>query len=573
MARAIHNSGKQASPKAKPFHVENDEPIALDDSDDEVDHEVSHKGEKYESDNGSDFSVENNVIADSEESGEEEEEEAEEPSSPLPRKLTPHLVSRKIIARSLKFLRRKRETKKEKTKLVAATDPEVKIKEPCEKVEEVKATSEPTVELEPAVTPKETIQEVKENLKTTEVEPMEVTEEPTIKLPLPASDLPVVEEKQKQNNNHETQVNEKKIPTLELGKSDDKLTDELNDKPSADNSNESSRHESSLLTEITNSTKDEIFNRYVLKSNDQSPTLEEFSEELFYCLQMNNQELEKAKQLWNEKLHVKFKIRELMDTIRRHRAVMEIETFGFKPETAGNNSRPVVSSKSSTTTNSETDPYDKHFRMTSESVSRLINDVRASMLKRDDKLRIDDMPGGSNAGDSSIVSQWNSLNANSAQGRQGQIIDVQSIINDFRQKNPQEIPRRGRRMKSSFGSGTYYDNQQSQMEDSRSFMSNIGNNSQEFTNSTMKTGQSGYPEVSLHPVQNLYKNLANATPSGSGFTGQKSSLLQSILTKVCRHLFLDQYLLINLLEYFYFSNQRRILQVSFPIMRYHRHQH
>lgn len=533
MARAMQNSGKVAPPLAKPFHVENDEPIALDDSDDdELDHNLSHKAEKYESDNESEFSLDNNVIADSGESG--EEGEAEE--SP-PRKITKLGMSRKIVVRSLKLLRRKREAKKKTTQLKEASEPEVKITEPCETAAEEKSMPHPKEEPDPIVTPKEPVQEVNEApMKTADVEPMEVTEEPTVKLPLPASAPPLLEEKRpepQQNNNHDTQVNEKKIPTLELGKPDDLANDELIDKPSAENSNESSRHESSLLTEITNSTKDEIFNRYVLKSNDQSPTLEEFSEELFYCLQMNNQELEKAKQLWNEKLHVKFKIRELMDTIRRHRAVMEIETFGFKPDNPANNSHPVVSSKSSTTTNSETDPYDKHFRMSSESVSRLINDVRASMLKRDDKLRIDDTPGGSNAGESSLASQWNNLNSSSAQGRQGQIIDVQSIINDFRQKNPQEIPRRGRRMKSSFGGGNYYDNQQSQMEDSRNFMSNVGNNSQEFTSSTMKSGQSGYPEVSLHPVQNLYKNLANATPSGSGFGGQKSSLLQSILTKVC----------------------------------------
>lgn len=536
MARALQNSGKQAPPTAKRFHVQNDEPIDLDDSDDEeLQHEVSNRAEKYESGNESEFSLDNNVIADS---GEEEEVE----DSPSPRKAARHLVSRRIVARSLKFLRRKRATKKEKIPSKEESKLEVKIQEPCETAAKAEEAPKLDVEPEPLVSAKKPVESKNEtSLETTNAEPMEVTEEPTVKSPLPVSAPPLLEEKQpnssnevQQNNSHVKNDNEKKIPVLELGKPDELVVnDEMNDKPSAENSNESSRHESSLLTEITNSTKDEIFNRYVLKSNDQSPTLDEFSEELFYCLQMNNQELEKAKQLWNEKLHVKYKIRELMDTIRRHRAVMEIETFGFKPDNPGNNSHPVVSSKSSTTTNSETDPYDKHFRISSESVSRLINDVRASMLKRDDKLRIDETAGGPNTGDGSLASQWSSLNANSAQGRQGQIIDVQSIINDFRQKNPQEIPRRGRRMKGSFGGSNFFDNHQSQMEDSRSFMSNMSNNNQEFTNSTMKSGQSGYPEVSLHPVQNLYKNLANATPSGSGFSGQKSSLLQSILTKVC----------------------------------------
>jgi hypothetical protein len=158
------------------------------------------------------------------------------------------------------------------------------------------------------------------------------------------------------------------------------------------------------------------------------------------------------------------------------------------------------------------------------------------MLKRDEKQRTDEQTGD---GSFDSNSQWNNLQAAGAQGRQGPIINVQSIINDFRQKNPQEIPRRGRRMKNSFGGG-YFEGQQSQMDEIRSgrndFMSsanNNSNNSNDFSNS-LKTN-SGYPEVSLHPVQNLYKNLSSS-PGSSGaasFSGQKSSLLQSILTKVC----------------------------------------
>lgn len=508
-----------------------DEPIALDDSDDEA----PHKPAKYESDieHSSDYSVDNNVIDDSDDSV------GEIASSHLQRPIKHHLfLSRKIVKRSIQNARsvvkhRAMLAKKAKAEKIGV----------AQKLKEIqKLAAKPPANLVIEKTPKDSEKLAETNSipidtkKTcTESESMEVSV--NLEVPpqeSPTGNKPVTEPKQKEmpkevkQNDTESKSQSTAQKTSESEKKDEAIEpiEKVNDKSSGENSNESSRHESSLLTEITNSTKDEIFNRYVLKNTDQSPTLDEFSEELFYCLQMNNQEIEKAKQLWNDKLHVKYKIRELMDTIRRHRAVMEIETFGYKPEAAGNNSHPIISSKSSTSSS------EKHY-MSTESVSRLIQDVRASMLKRDDKLRVDELTAGSLGGDNSLASQWNSLQANSPQGRQGQIIDVQSIINDFRQKNPQEIPRRGRRMKNSFGSG-FYDSQQSQMEDNRNFMSNSASNSHDFTNSTVKSNQSGYPEVSLHPVH-IYKNLANAsaaTGSGAAFSGQRSSLLQSILTKV-----------------------------------------
>lgn len=476
MARAVHASGKTA---AKPFTVANDEPIALDDTDDEEEEEDEENRDETLNDSD-EFSVDNNVIGESaDEEGEEEEGEVQEMlrCKSVKTAQNPNLrLARRIVKKSFKFLTRKRVERKKIEKEVEV-EMEMKPSTSSAKpvvVEKVKE-KESLVEI-----PKET--EVKiEVEKVTEVEPMDVTEKE-------APEVPTLEKPEDVAPPAPPQPQEKE--TVEVP---------------ATNSNESS---SSLLNEITNSSLEEIFNRYVLKTAEPSPTLDEFSEELFFCLQQNKQEIEKAAQLWNEKLHVKYKIRELMETIRRHRAVMEIETFGKIPESSSgtnNNNHPIVSSKSSTTTNSEADHYEKQFRMSSESVSRLIQDVRASMLKRDEKQD----------------ESFSSMQAN-AQGRQGQIIDVQSIINDFRQKNPQEIPRRGRRMKSSFG----YDNQQTSHD--------YSSNGHDF-NSTAKSnasGGSGYPEVSLHPVHNLYKNLTNSTGGPHFSGGQKSSLLQSILTKV-----------------------------------------
>lgn len=514
-----------------------DEPIALDDSDDE---ENPNETSRYQDDSehSSEFSVENEV-----ELGDSDEEIEDSPEIVKKLKSVSQQLYRKLVKKSRRILSvnrvelKKTSTEKEEKEgptKVSAAQPENK-----EKPKEISNAALETNNHK--VDPKAVVESMEISDDALEVPP---------ELPPPIVD----EEEHKTLNNDISQSNGAKM-SLEKKESlpvpPAKMTDEKNEKTTPEkekavDSNDSSRHDSSLLAEISNSNIEEIFNRYVLnKTNEQSPTLDEFSEELFFCMQQNKQEIEKAQQLWNEKLHVKFKIRELMETIRRHRAVMEIDTFGYKPEAnAGNNSNhPVISSKSSTTTNSEADHYEKHFRMSSESVSRLIQDVRASMLKRDEKQRFEELTGVTNStgGDgafdaNSFSSQWNSLQGGGPQGRQGQIVDVQSIINDFRQKNPQEIPRRGRRMKGSYG-GSFFDNQQMQMEENRAsrndFMPNVTNNSSHDFNNAIKAN-AGYPEVSLHPVQNLYKNLSSS-PGSSGaahFSGQKSSLLQSILTKV-----------------------------------------
>lgn len=304
---------------------------------------------------------------------------------------------------------------------------------------------------------------------------------------------------------------------------------------SAQNHNAQDVEVNVLLNEIENCSVDEIMNRYVLRNNEQStssspsqpppPTLDEFTEELFFCLQQNKIEIQRAQQVWNEKVHLKFKIREVMERIRRHRAVTDIENFGYKPAQDGGHhssgsGNVLVSSKSSTT-NSENDHYDRSSKLTSESVSRLIQDVKANVLKKEQQ-RIDDYSAGLNTNDSYDDNSSFALNSHMQNfGRQGQTIDVQSIINDFRQKNPQEIPRRGRRVKNSFESNFMNETQ-----------SQLGKIEQRSNNVLLKsnTSSGGFPEVSLVPVNNFYKNHSNPPASLSPFT-QKSSLLQSILTK------------------------------------------
>lgn len=220
-----------------------------------------------------------------------------------------------------------------------------------------------------------------------------------------------------------------------------------------------------------------------------------------------------------------------MERIRRNKAVNEIENFGYKPSAHHDNFNPIISSKSSTT-NSENDHFEKSSRMSSESVNRLIQDVRANVLKRDDKQKAMDL---SNMGESVMFDDSSSFSLShlqsNNQGRQGQIIDVQSIINDFRQKNPQEVPRRGRRVKNNFSNHDLSDSHlfspfnRLDMSARSSELSSIAHKS--------RNSGEGFPEISLLPVSNFYKNLSQSYSSGNMQIGQnKSSLLQSILTKV-----------------------------------------
>jgi len=537
------------------------EPIALDDSDDDDDDDDDEdedddddgdddddeenvpkpqlKRRKRSSENSSEFSVDNHVIGDDSDNGSLRDEslslhrqkEIYEHRRNIQKQL---FTTKMIVKKSMRILRKKRQSKSSLKEVISApSTSRVNIKQQILVPEKLDSTV--------VVVRADVRADVRENTKQQQKqsECQSISDEIQVKSNISNDDLMEVCEEVVSSNETKTNL---KDNTEAVKPKEDSPVLQLEEQPAA-SIRDDTQEESVLLAEITNSSVDDVFNRYISYSNQQpnqqqrpqSLSPEEFSDELFYCLQQSKIEIQKAQELWNEKLHVKYKIRELMEKIRRHKAVIEIETFGYKSaHEAANSSHPIMmSSKSSTTTNSEIDNnYDKQLKITNESVSRLIHDVRASILKRDEKQRLEETGGVSaNASTAESFADTNNSAFNATlgslqQGRQGPIIDVQSIINDFRQKNPQEIPRRGRRLKNSFGGGSFFnDIAQQQQEDQQQ---NIKDNSKNGNYlDLMKSNRTdGYPEVSLLPVHNFYKNMANSTG------GSSSSLLQSILTKV-----------------------------------------
>lgn len=322
--------------------------------------------------------------------------------------------------------------------------------------------------------------------------------------------------------NHEECVNNKTDP--------ENKNDDVEDKKKVINNLESTNaiEIKSLLNEVSCSSVDEIMSRYIIRSSDSNSSVDDFSEQLFYCLQENKKEIENIQRIWNEKVHLKFKIREIMERIRRQRVVSEIETFGLK-HSQDVQQFNLLSSKSSTTNSTENEHFERSSKLSSQSVNRLIQDVRENVLKKE-KHKIGDIVSNINDNYEDCTSfgiNSNIFQSSLSQGRQGQTIDVQSIINDFRQKNPQEIPRRGRRMKSSFPNN-YFMSNQIQTQYIKADDNKINNSTLDH-NSAKSNSSVGFPEVSLLPVNSYYK-------THSPQYGQKSSLLQSILTKV--HFFL-----------------------------------
>lgn len=181
-----------------------------------------------------------------------------------------------------------------------------------------------------------------------------------------------------------------------------------------------------------------------------------------------------------------------------------------------------------------------------------------------------------------IFQQTEHLNGGHHQvGRQGAIKDVKSIIEAFRQKNPERAPRRGRRLKGCNSDGTVTmpsaegiltrqsvegrvselglllskdrSSRPSSADSSpgNSNLANVNNNisnananitfndvliqyakmnerpSEMLTSASMIRQQSGYPEVTLHPV-----NSQPSTTHHQSDSLQSNSLLHGILTKV-----------------------------------------
>lgn len=518
MSNVLQNSGVTKVPQH--FLTSNDEPIELDDSDDDdlPPQPTSFKSIKTEvEEEEEEFEVENNVLVES---------EPEDDLTELQKKLSSRekkygiVLSGKIVKKAMKSLRQIKVTR---------THDDEDDESAVENQHNQQESNENNKETETAEKVETKVDE-QEKVENGQVEAMETedisesvkkVDESNTEIPKPEN---VTTTKDTAQIKSVTETNEKSAE-----KPDDRnsLQEACDDDKSAPKTVEQTAETISLLEEINKSSIDEIFNRFVLmKSSERSPSLDEFSEELFNCLQVNKVEIQKATDVWNEKLSSKFKIRQLMEKVRRHRAVMEIETFGCKPETSGNNVHPnMISSKSSTTTNSEGENYDKGLRISNESVSRLIQGARASIMRQNERQRIEE---SALLNENAYDSTWNIQN-NSIQGRQGQIVDVQSIINDFRQKNPQEIPRRGRRVKSVNSSGLF-ESHLSNHDEGHSLKEEFSSLSQDFSNGKTNRSSNSFPEVSLHPVhQNMYKNhqdFVGGTP--------KSSLLQSILTKVIR---------------------------------------
>lgn len=534
MSRVMQNSENVRLVARPAFHTTNDEPIELDDSDDDDDaptqqtYQTRIKTETEEVEE-EEFPTENNVLEDSEPESEPDYEESEEDEDMMTELRRNHVNKKKSHTIELKEKLVKRSVKQFRVKPFRY----VQDKTQNEKQDEVKSTKTAEhviLELEKA----EIVVEEKNG--ETHEEPMEVTQEETQekKLAIEKKDVTI---KNSSNSAEDAAKKETSPALVELPKTNaDSVSHEMINGKSANQKSsvaQATEEALSLLDEIEKSSVDDVFMRHASKYTERTASLDEFSEELFNCLQLNKVAIDKATREWNAKLHMKFKIRQLMERVRRHRAVMEIETFGYKPELNVNNIHPIISSKSSTTTNSEGENFDKNLRLSNESVNRLIQDVRASIIKRDEQQR-------QRVEDSAILSEsafdnnsWSSLQMGStSQGRQGQIVDVQSIINDFRSRNPQEIPRRGRRVKSlnhSYFDGTNPNNDE--LHNDRSEFSNFGG---DFTSRPNRSSDQ-FPEVSLHPVhQNLYHKNNLTVPGEMSYGGgtQKSSLLQSILTKV-----------------------------------------
>jgi hypothetical protein len=514
MSRVMNKAGS-AHKIPQGFHTTNDEPIELDDSSDDEPQaprfETTIKTEIEEEE----FPVDNNVLQESDHESEIDENPEDNHLSDLQKKVMLRrkkyetVLSEKLVKKAMKNVTSKKVPRLVHMKKV--------IKNEEEKIEETKPEES------------EKLEKSEQNGKVEPMETSEIQENDTEKHDEQMENVTTTKNATEIQENH-TEVTKKQ--DKDSNESSNSNLPEANNEKSQQKASESepSPETISIMEEIEKSSIDDFFNRFVLeKSSDRSPSLDEISAELFNCLQMNKIEIQKITEIWNEKLNTKFKLRQLVEKVRRHRAVMEIETFGYKPETSGNNVHAIISSKSSTTTNSEGEIYDKGMRITNESVNRIIQDARASM-RRDERQRIEE---------SSILSEnvydstWNNIQNNSIQGRQGQIVDVQSIINDFRSKNPQEIPRRGRRVKSLNNSGLF-EGHMSNHDESQSLRDEFSSLSQDFSNiSKSNRSNNSFPEVSLHPVhQNLYRNHLNASAE-LNYGGQpKSSLLQSILTKV-----------------------------------------
>ncbi|XP_055531097.1 nestin-like isoform X2 [Wyeomyia smithii] len=132
-------------------------------------------------------------------------------------------------------------------------------------------------------------------------------------------------------------------------------------------------------------------------------------------------------------------------------------------------------------------------------------------------------------------------------GRQGVIKDVKSIIADYRQKHPEQVPRRGRRLKNipnyDGGKGAP-GSAAARMTELSLLLAAAEQQQQSQQNAAANLSKGAYPEVTLHPVMNSNSTSGtnaemnhtsgshtNGTNQSQTSNSSTNSLLHGILTK------------------------------------------
>jgi hypothetical protein len=274
---------------------------------------------------------------------------------------------------------------------------------------------------------------------------------------------------------------EEKPDPVKLDDKPDQIPEQTEEEPK-----ETQETEELSIHDLQSTSIDQLFARPI-------PNLQESLKKL---LASNQEDIARLESLWNQRIHIKHKILEGLERIERKQ---EINRSGGQEN--GTASLP---------------DYREFHKVCEEAVQRARQKLEATELKPT-QFHQDLLASTSQSQNflKSAISEASIL----GQGRQGPIKTVQSIIADFRQNNPQDIPRRGRRVKNSSG--------------------HLNNNSFDRKNNNgdylMERGGEGLPEVSLYPVQQqqFFGGVGGGLGAMAGGGGQNSSsLLHGILTKV-----------------------------------------
>lgn len=346
------------------------------------------------------------------------------------------------------------------------------------------------------------------------------------------------------------------------------------------------------IEEVRNASIDTLFKKY--------NHLDKFKDTLEAHLETTRLEIHRFEQLWNEKLRIRMKIEECLHRIDRRNFIKQ-EKFNepaneerpiasnANPEEKSDQPEELENSRTQQNQNSsinKVDPvinnFNFDFNLECEKVLKRAREIserqplsRFSLLGNLDEsgsklLPLTSSPSNNGTNNNSNNNNNNNNSSYLIQGRQGPIIDVQSIIADFRQKNPQDIPRRGRRLKnvgdlqsqlhghslqqsatSPFNGNSFSAKNQSSENGNNS--NNTPINAAELQELLAKAHGSSMnfhpalaavsnqeslrnqklPEISLYPVHNFYNNTPTTSTSAAGTSpgSASNSLLHGILTK------------------------------------------